>query len=144
MNLHEQYETLVKRGMPPVPRLMLSEVYKQPGTMGPDFIPMLVEWQWTTGRDHPESKFIEIHPDEARDLITMHALRWLSTVRQDSTPRIHKPTLELGYYEHDDDLRFVMRGVKQGSAVYEGQHIGPLAEAILDAILAATEHLEPQ
>lgn len=81
MNLHEMYQTLLRRGMPEHPRLL-----------------------WFAGLwmdHHPlksDRRAAEAHDDDARDLITMWASGWM----------------------------------------------GKRSQEILKAILAATEHLEPQ
>ena len=112
MDLHEQVETLKRRGMPEHPRLRPPTKYHD---------------GWWTQDELLEDAWETVHSDDARDLITMHALRWFQ---------------ELG----DRHVIFgatANRG-KPGVGAYQSspQDEGRAPEAIA-AILAATAHLEP-
>ena len=86
-----------------------------------------------------------ISEDVARDLIALHSLRWLSKLGSDK-PRIYKPTIQVSYYEHDDDMVFKFIGVKQDdeTMVYHGSVYGSLSEALIWGVINSTEHLEPK
>ena len=119
-DLHEQVETLERRGMKPHPRLRRHA-------------PDLPDWEILEAED---ADWQYIHADDARDLITMHALRWLfaapgrmpwcntSSVRADAVT-IYEDACNIGRRDGD------------------GYHTAALASTVLDAILAATAHMEP-
>lgn len=119
MNLQQQYETLLRRGMPEHPRL-----YYHPGGRGgtPAFVTSLS----TVGALYPLTHAAD---DDARDLITMHALRWwFETERLDWGGEI----LKRGNIIMDESRVSLGR---------DGVGVGT-APTILEAILAATERLE--
>lgn len=127
MNLHETYATLVRRGMPKHPDIFNAGSYLAHSACEYD------------GRNGCLSG------SDTRDLITMHALRWLATLRSE-TPKIYKPEININWYEHDDCVNLSMTQVKGGPQMhYKGHLMGRgLAEALLEHIVAATAHLEPK
>lgn len=117
-DLHTQYQTLLRRGMPE--HLRLSWRYG-------------IQWVLKRHVSHQHGH-VEAEED-ARDLVTMHAVRWLLGTLKDA---------EIGWetcwaFEKAriaDNTRLNAQGCP---AEYKAAD-----HSILDAILAATEHLEPK
>lgn len=115
MTLHEIYETLRRRGMP-------SHEHLRPvgGLLCHNAFDDEYGWQSTTAL-----------PDEdTRDLITMHALRW-ALGRLDSESARASAHLEV----FSDGSCAIERG---------DETLGESDADTLEAILAATAHLEPK
>jgi hypothetical protein len=111
--LHEQYETLLRRGMPEM-RLRFK-----------------FQFQWENRRHEGHQHGHVVIEADARDLITMHALRWLPSV-------LDAPWVGDGVRADDRSLRWFVRW-GETATVFTGKY----GATLLDAILAATEHLEP-
>jgi hypothetical protein len=126
-SLIDKYNLLLKRGMPEHERLMIANTYKSPGFLGPDFVPTLVEWRWITGKARPGSKFIEVHPDDAQDLIEAHATRWFVHLDGEQQDWMVGYETCIGATIHKLDGEW--QQTRQAST-------------ILDAIIAATAHLD--
>jgi hypothetical protein len=114
--LHKQYETLRKRGMPEHPRLRWAN--NAAGYGDQEDWRALQKCEPWHGWVPPEMEPID---DDARDLIEAHARRWF---------------LGLGD-------RYISLASRRAAWAYKG---GPTMEGhgpLLDAIIAATAHLEP-
>ena len=116
-NLHEQYAELLRRGMPECERL---------------------HWRvWMNGGwwlDDADDSGNWIRGGDARDLITMHALRWwLGAESPDKTRVAHVLKSGSALFDVGEEAEFV----------HGGGHVAS-ASTIIDAILAATEHLSPE
>lgn len=98
MTLHEQYDTLLRRGMPGHPRLLCRG-----------------DWFAHAYTEDDRGYYPAFPTDDVRDLLTMHALRWLASV------------------EHDT-------GAFWGEMQFQ---IEAASNLVLGAIIAATAHLEP-
>lgn len=123
MNLHEIYEMLMRRGMPK------HQEIRYDGYTGDGDVPSWGDgsvWGFYDG-DEP---LMACSEQQARDLITMHALRW-ALGRLDSETARNAAYLEV---------------FSDGSCVIErgGEVLGESDRDILAAILAATECLEPK
>lgn len=119
MELHETYSTLIRRGMGEHERLWWCEPRPLSMTRFEPF--------WALPPSVSGSHVQKIHEDDARDLIEAHALRWWQSIPD----RAHGVIMNPGGPVVCDDL-------SDGGDVKSGA--GP---TILDAILVATEHLEP-
>lgn len=111
--LHEQYQALLRRGMPERRGFyLIDKAGEDAHAVKPPYFVLYCKYG---GRR-------ECDDNVARDLVTMHALRWFVKLKD----------------------RFVTVDEIQATA---GQSYGGDSEcspAILDAIIAATEHLEPK
>lgn len=119
MNLHDQHQTLLRRGMPEHPRLS----WREDETGLRDAPPHYWHWQfdnddWSTMAS-ARSFGVSVNEDDARDLITMHALRWFR-----------------GRVERHWNGDFRATKFKDDTFC--------IGDTLLEAILAATEHLEPK
>lgn len=117
MNLNEIYEKLLRRGMPWHPRLQAwyGKWYDHNPTLA-------------------DSPSWPIHPDDARDLIEAHARRWWIDFNN---------AFELEGHEGRWNLSCVK--FWSGEAYCEGSWDDEYcAPTILEAIEAATRHLEPK
>ena len=127
--LHEAYATLLRRGMPEHPRLMTVCDFST-GVGDHNYFGLSGQ------RMDAVNPMFRLDEDDARDLITMHALRWALMALDSLTAHVH--WFELfsggsgGIYRNNFD---------------DPDHPTPLANlqplTILDAILEATKHLEP-
>jgi hypothetical protein len=112
MNLHEQYQTLLDRGMPKHPRVRWFVM-----TMGVQ--------SWCNDRGPVEEA-------DARDLITMHAIRWLVGTVAEAKENDHQVA-----FETDTTVRVnLLDGDWQ-------DHTFNYSNDALAAIIAATENLRP-
>lgn len=127
--LHEQYATLLRRGMPEHPDLRVDD------TRGPDFV-FAVRKAKANGWATVDAKSV------ARDLITAHALRWYRGDRNAHCKANGAPI------EIDAVILDISMGgdgtTCMGEMDYEGYRTHYEQPAILEAILAATEHMEPK
>lgn len=79
MNLHEQYAELVRRGMPEHESVFAHSFPMEPGDPGTGWMigePGTMSCQWCS-------------EDDARDLITCHALRWFNDSLRANGKRDH-------------------------------------------------------
>lgn len=117
MTLHTDYQKLIARGMPEVPRLEVRT--DEPYGL------------WWKRSHHSDCEPIPVPEDDARALITMHALEWFyATVDPEACiDRNANPVrFSVSYMLPGDD-----------STAYDAYGV-----TLLDAIIAATKHLEPR
>lgn len=126
MSLHEQYEALLRRGMPQHPRLAyygLGEWYLQTcSVMGDGDV------------DYSSER---IDDADARDLVTMHAMRWWLSLGGKFGDR---PRRQVHLIEIDpSSVGCRINAPNHGSCGPEWE-----ASEAIETILAATAHLEPK
>lgn len=117
MNLHEQYKTLMNRGMPEHPTLVWNCIDNDLGPIAT----LKVCFQ-----KYPVTlkSMVNDAPD-ARDLLTMHALRWCFGLGEDP------PTRGQPIYSHG------VQGLRPGPVWFHN-----VKDDCLDRILEDTKHLE--
>lgn len=135
MNLHEIYQTLLRRGMPGHPRLKVATWHGDSpsgavwltmwGEPPEPWLEMLVNGFWQKVTD-----------DDASDMITMHALRWC-------LKKVATKSASFNWCEWPTSRS------KRSFDICNEDFIGECdidasGTTILEAILAATEHLEPK
>lgn len=115
-SLHEQYETLRRRGMPEHPRLRRKQGV----------------WILNDTNSHSPAVRLSdaLYPDDARHLITMHAIKWVESMGDGRAAVFHREGGKWSLTLHHDDTHCSVT-------------VPPLLGLVaLDAIIAATGHLE--
>jgi hypothetical protein len=141
MNLHEQYTTLLRRGMPEHPRLRWAN--NAAGYGDQEDWRALQKCEPWHGWVPPEMEPIE---DDARDLITMHAAKWAQTVEAEPM-MMAIPDDPSGGFPLYTGISRATYAELEAMAKIEGDRINSPAWTwplpTLEAIITITAHLEP-